>query len=231
VLSEVQGDGRKVTHAYVIFMFLVGVFAGSVSWGMIPAAHDLVLTLLGSQWIPAIPVVQVLAIAVPFNFLAHIHGIILDSRAALRVKLKVQLLSILVLVVLLLGFSHFGILGIAAAVACAEFIRFLMYAVVMKRLLLVPMVDLLKVFAGVVGVAFTTTSVIVTTVFAVDRTSLPVPGRLMVEISTAALTLALVFSWVWARMATMEAFQLLEAKMPVLRDVGRFGTRIWKHRA
>jgi O-antigen/teichoic acid export membrane protein len=228
VLSEIQSDKKKVAQAYVVFLFLVGTFVCAVCFGMIPAAKDLVLTLLGPKWEAAIPIVRILALAVPFIFLSHIHGVILDSQAALGIKLKIQATTVFFLGAAIYLLSKYGLIGFAIAVVIAEIFRFICFLIVMRSLFVVPFADLNRVFSSVVLIFTTTTTLLWITVWGLDTIRLPVPVRLIIEITAGAVSLLFVFSVVWRRLGLIEAFRALENRLPVLQYINRFGQIIYK---
>jgi O-antigen/teichoic acid export membrane protein len=171
VLSEIQKDKKKVAQVYVLFLFLVGSFVSAACLGMVPSAKDIVLTLLGPKWKAAIPVVQILALAVPFSFLSHIHGVIFDSQAALGIKLKIQASAVIFLAMMIYMLSGFGIIGVATTVVLTEAFRFVYFLIAMRSLLLVPLVDLSRIFVSVALIFVTTTLPVPRASLAVSRMS------------------------------------------------------------
>jgi lipopolysaccharide exporter len=228
ILSEIQTDKKKVGQAYILFLFLVGAFVSAVCFGMIPVARDIVLTLLGAKWEAVIPVMQILAIAVPFVFLSHIHGVIFDSQAALGTKLKIQAMTVLVLGATIYLFSEFGLRGFAISVVIAEIFRFICFLIAMRSLLVVSSSDLVRVFSSVILIFTTTTTLLWITVWGLDLINLSVVVRLIIVIPVGAVSLLLVLSIVWRRLGLIEAFRVLEHRLPVLQYINRFGQFIYK---
>ncbi len=228
VLSEIQTDKKKVGQAYILFLFLVGAFVSAVCLGMIPAARDIVLTMLGPKWEATIPVVKILALSVPFIFLSHIHGVILDSQAMLGIKLKIQTSAVLFLGLMIYALSGFGLVGFAVAVVAAEIFRFVCYLVVTRSAFMVSFADLSRVFGSVTLVFTTTTALLWVTVWILDKVSLPVQLRLAIEVIVGAFSLFFIFSVAWGRLGVIDAFRILENRLPLLQRINRFGRLFYR---
>lgn len=119
---------KRQADSLQISLLLVGSYAFSVSLGMIPAAHDLITVLLGDQWIEAVPLLQVLALAVGPVYVSHVMGTTLDAMSALKPKLRIQATKLVVLILLLLALSSKGTIGVVYAVVIAEWFGFLLIA-------------------------------------------------------------------------------------------------------
>ena len=89
---------------------------------------------LGEKWIVAIPVLKILAIATPFNFLSHLGGNVCEATATLNIKLLMQIIYVIILSILLYLMRGFGIREFAMAIVFGEFIRFLAYLFIVKQI-------------------------------------------------------------------------------------------------
>lgn len=119
---------QRQADSLQISMLLVGSYAFSVSFGMIPAAHDLITVLLGDQWVEAVPLLQVLAFAVGPVYVSHVMGTTLDAMGALKPKLRIQATKLVVLILLLLALADKGPIGVVYAVVLSEWFGFLLVA-------------------------------------------------------------------------------------------------------
>lgn len=145
VISRLGGQ-RQIASLQVSTLVL-GSYAFAITWGMIAAAPDIVRVLLGDKWIEAIPILQLLALAVGPQYLSHLVGVTLDAMGELKSKLYIQagvlVLQIAAFVILL----PYGVLGIAGAIVLAEWVRFILMAGLIVRLLHPPMSDFRLIFS------------------------------------------------------------------------------------
>lgn len=140
------GANRQVASLQITVLVL-GSYALAVALGMIVAAPDIVVVLLGKKWLDAIPILQMLALAVVPQYLSHLVGVTLDAMGELKPKLMIQsgVLAVQLLAFALL--ARYGVLGIAAAVVLAEWCRFILMARLVMRLLHPPMHEFRLIFA------------------------------------------------------------------------------------
>lgn len=216
ILSEAQHDRHKVGQAYLVFLFLVGSLTGAICFGMIPAAGDLVRTLLGNKWEEAIPVLQVLAVAVPFVFLSHISGIILDALGLLRPKIGIQSASIVVLMAMMYLLSGHGLVGFALAVVVAEVFKFLAYFRVMKTLFDLPIAAFSKIVGYVIAITALTTAAIWATAKVTVLGGLPHWGALVVEMIVGGISLFALFLVAWSGLGHLQMYKRINDRFPVL---------------
>ena len=132
--SRLQSDRKRLSEAELKLFALVGSLTMSICLGMIPAARNIVLVLLGDQWTGAIDVLRILLLAVPLNFMAHVLSLTMDSAAELKRKTRVQAWVLVVFVVLLVVLSGSGMTGIAWAVVVSELFRLILYALETTRI-------------------------------------------------------------------------------------------------
>ena len=178
--SLVHSDIARLRRAYYNGLMLVAVLVMPISFGIIPAARELVLTLLGSRWVSGIVVLQILAVMVPFNMGTALPSIVCDSTAKLNVKLLLQI-SFVGLVVVLIGLTyHYGINAIAVAVVVANIIRFIAYQILMRRVIAISYTDILKASVPGLLVSAPVVSGIVVTRWLLQ--DLPSGALLLVEI-------------------------------------------------
>ena len=89
-------------------------------WGVATASPQSLSTVLGDQWGAAVPVVSVLALAMPFALVAHFAGILCDATNHLNVKIVIRSSQIALVLALFAALSRFGIVGVAAAYALGQ---------------------------------------------------------------------------------------------------------------
>lgn len=127
--------GQQQIASLQVSTLVVGSYALAVSLGMAAAAPDIVRVLLGEKWLDAVPILQMLALAVAPQYLAHLIGVTLDAMGELKSKLRVQASVLVLQIGAFAALLPFGALGIAGAMVLAEWVRFLLMAALVVRLL------------------------------------------------------------------------------------------------
>ena len=125
---------------------MVGAIATPIAWGVAGAAHEVIVTLLGRQWIAAVPVLAILALAVPFELRTQLAASLCEATASLNVKIAITVGRVAWLAFLLVILARFGIVGIAAAFALSELATHVAYLLVLRRLLTLGRTDLWRAY-------------------------------------------------------------------------------------
>lgn len=117
VYSRIQEDIKRIMGAYVRTGGLSALITGLLVVGLVVFRREVILTVFGPEWIQAVDLVPVLAIA------AWIRSLIAPASAVLLSKNRPDLLAmvssvrILVIIVAVIGLvSRFGVLGVAYSV-------------------------------------------------------------------------------------------------------------------
>jgi O-antigen/teichoic acid export membrane protein len=137
-LSRIHEDSPRLRRAYLSVFSLGCVALFPLCAGIAVAAREIVLVVLGSQWSLAIGLVPWFALAGGCHVASQMCQSLAEARAELNRSLAVQVAYIVALVALLVGtlaFRSRGVWVIAAAVAAAEFLRYLGYLGLMRRIL------------------------------------------------------------------------------------------------
>lgn len=221
VLSSAQSDKQKMASAYLVGWVLIGSLGASISFGLIPAASDAVLTLLGSKWTAAIPIVEIAALAVPFAFLTVLSGIVCDAQGMLWPKLAIQGLTLLVLGLAIYLLRTEGVLGFAKAMVITAAFRLMLYIGLHFGRLPIATSDFLKVNAAVVFTAASSTLSVWQTVRIVHAYNLPAWLSLIVEIASGGAAFALSFGLAWLWLRRMPAFLTLKPHLPLIERIER----------
>lgn len=150
LLAAIQGDRRKVGSVFLLGLGLIGVLGGVFSLSLCAAASPVVALLLGPRWGAAVPIVQLLALAIPVMFMSNLAGVLCDALALLRFKLRVQLFGLVAVASAMLLFYPRGVEGIALALILGETLRLLVYLVSLSRGLAYAAGQVLRVMSCVV---------------------------------------------------------------------------------
>jgi len=133
--SRIQLEIQRLKKAYLSAITLIAALIIPVCIGIMVASREIVLLILGEKWSAAIPVLQILAIAVPISMLSHFGGIVCDATANLNSKFIMQVTYVILLVILFFFFRRFGLTGFATAIVVGELLRNSAYLYLMKRVL------------------------------------------------------------------------------------------------
>ncbi len=139
--SSIQADVPRLRRNYLSSIMVMAAIVVPAGWGTAGAAHEVVLTLLGSQWQNAVSPLAILALAAPLTLLAHLGSVLCDAIAALTPRIIITLARVLWLLLLLVVMAPFGIVGIAVAFALSETITAMAYLWTMHRVLDVCWLD------------------------------------------------------------------------------------------
>jgi O-antigen/teichoic acid export membrane protein len=184
-----QNERDKLRSAYLVSITLVAAIGMPFAWGMAAAASQVVLTLLGSQWTAAIPVLAILSLAAPFTVLTHIGAVMCEATATLNVKLVIVACRLGWFVALLALLGPYGIVGIAIAFASSEFINHIAYLLVMRRMFKLDVADLWRAHSVGLGAGIITGAVVYALGLAMTAVGWLAPITLTVQVVAAALLL------------------------------------------
>jgi len=133
VLSRLQDQPERLKKAYLDTTVVVGMIAMPTLFGLVPAGRELILSLLGEQWIRGIPMLQLLALAMPTIMLSGVAGVVFDATARLGVKLMIQSGFLVLAAGSAIAAIPAGVLGVIAAVCIVNIIRGVVLQVVIGR--------------------------------------------------------------------------------------------------
>jgi O-antigen/teichoic acid export membrane protein len=206
VISRLNNE-RQI-FSLQISVLLVGSYAFAISLGMIAAAPDIVSVLLGNKWLQAVLILQVVVLTVAPRCLSHLIGVTLDAMGALKSKLRIQSSVLLILIVAFVLLSRYGVLGIAAAIVLAEWLRFVLMASLVVQLLHPPIREV-RLILSVVACAGLTSFVLIW--LAANALPYDTPSwlHLLAEILAGAIALLMV-AWVGRKAI---------AQLPVVREL------------
>jgi len=187
--SRLQNDRDRLRSVYVVTITVVAAIGMPIAWGIAGASRQVILTLLGGQWTGAVPVLAVLALAVPFTMLTHISAIMCEATATLNVKIAITAARIAWFAALLAVLSRYGIVGIAAAFALSELFTHVAYLPVMRRILGLGSADLWSAYSIGLPAGLITGLALFGLSAGLTRLGWPAPGILSVQLALGALLL------------------------------------------
>lgn len=88
ILSRLQGQDQTFHNAYGRMIALSCLGACPAAFGFAAVAQDVTPMIFGDQWMPAIPVIQIMALLAPANVLAYFAGPALAAKGRPDVTVK-----------------------------------------------------------------------------------------------------------------------------------------------
>lgn len=143
-LNEVKSDKGRFVKYYQSVNYLLGFVLFGVCIFISVYSKDIVHVLLGSKWNEAAPILQIIALAVPFNLLINYNGLVYDVYAHLNQKILIKIFHMTVMVSLFFLFKSGGIKGIASAYLITETFFYFIYSLVSYRMLKIDVTSILK---------------------------------------------------------------------------------------
>jgi O-antigen/teichoic acid export membrane protein len=144
--SKVQKEIERLKKAYLSTIMVFSAILFPTCLGMASASREIVLVILGEKWITAIPVLQLLSIAVPFNLLSHFGGILCEATATLNIKLFLQVVYLIILGALFYLLRGYSILGFASALVIGEFCRFVAYIFITRKICKITPIEYIQTY-------------------------------------------------------------------------------------
>lgn len=222
ILSGAQDNLQKIANAFLVGWLLIGGLAFAISFSLIPAASDVVLTLLGPQWTSTIPIVKIAALAVPFAFLTVLSGIVCDAQGLLWPKLTIQIAALLTLSGAIYLLHDEGITGIAKAIALTEVVRLILYSGLHLHRLPITASDFIKINAAIIFIsAFATLSVYFASQFALYYLT-PAWLSLIIEVIAGGFSFILSFALVWLPLRALPAIVAIKKHLPIVDSIERY---------
>jgi PST family polysaccharide transporter/lipopolysaccharide exporter len=146
-LAKIQEDTAAMRHALTRSMSLVCMLTMPVVAGLIALANDVVLAVLGDQWIGAAPILQVLCVRGLILSVTALSGPVFQAIGKPQVLPATSFVEQMILLACIYGLAGFGAIGIAWAtvipVMCSGLIAFFLLTRMLRFTwanLLVPIV-------------------------------------------------------------------------------------------
>jgi O-antigen/teichoic acid export membrane protein len=113
--SQIQAQREAVASGFLQSVQLVRLVALPFYCGLAAATEPVVLTVLGPKWAETVPLVRVLAVAMPFLTLQILFAPATNALGHARIALKVSIAGAIIMPVAFLIGVRFGTLGMAYA--------------------------------------------------------------------------------------------------------------------
>jgi lipopolysaccharide exporter len=191
--AKLQSNKQHLAEAEQMLLAVVGSLSMAVCLGMLPAAKDIVLVLLGQKWMESVRVLEILLLAVPLNFMSHVLALTFDAVGELKRKTRIQIVSISFLAISLVFLLPLGLSGIASAVVVSTAIKLGLYITQTKKVMAVPIIKQMKVVLEAVVAGLVVFAGIRIVSAAVANASIAPIVALFFEIVTGGFAITLFF--------------------------------------
>lgn len=190
--SRVQSDPQRIRGAYLSVVRLGAVILFPVAAGMAVAGREIVLVLLGEQWLDAIVLVPLFSIAAALNIMSQLSRLLAEARAKLNglVTLQLGYIAILAILLMLAAVSGGDPWKFAAALMGGEVIRQTAYILFLRRFIAVSTSEVLTAYKPAVFVALAVAGLVALTRLPLVSV-MPALPLLLIEVAAGAIGLAL----------------------------------------
>jgi O-antigen/teichoic acid export membrane protein len=149
-LTRLQDDPERLANAWIRALRLVAAVTTPAMLGVIVVAPEFVHVMLGPQWLGSVVIIQILAWVGLHQSLQSLNSIVLQSRDRTGDLLRWSLLSLAVDVGAVVIGLHWGVVGVAAAIAVGTTLIAPVYLVMTTRCIGLSPWKVLHALAGVI---------------------------------------------------------------------------------
>lgn len=143
VLTRFKSQPERLKAGYLNMLNLVATINAPLLFGVSAVAPLLIPLLIGEQWIPAIPIIQVLAIYAFIRSLGNAGGslILACGRAELSLQWN-MMLTLFIPITIFVSAHFFGLIGVAIGLVLLQVILFFVWYFRIVKLLIGPCIIL-----------------------------------------------------------------------------------------
>ena len=189
-LAARQHDRVRLVEAFWLLLLINGFVSVCLGAGIAAAAPDLVAALLGPQWLAATPLVALMAWGAPASFIYMACGLTLDGMAALRPKLQLQAVLLVIKGLALAWALGQGLWVLVAVIVLAEWLRALAGLRLLRRLLVLPARPLMFLLLALTGLGAAMFTAVWAARTGLASAAVALPWRLGAELAVAAAVAA-----------------------------------------
>ena len=144
--SRLQTEPERFRQAFYKVTLFTSLVAFPTFSGMIIFTRELVLTLFGEQWLPSVPVMQILACAGILNAISFFNSSVFMAMGKPSWKLRLSLLNAVLNLIACLLAVQWGIVAVALAYVVSSYLGFPVGQWAISKLIHVPVRTYLKQF-------------------------------------------------------------------------------------
>lgn len=139
LLSQVQTDLPRLRHVYGSLLRYISIFAFPAGAGLALIASPFVHTFYSARWEEAIPVMQLIAVALAISAIGHVPGIIYKAIGRPEILNQLSIAKLVVTVGVLSVSIRWGIVGVALGQVLLAIVFVAVDGFVVARILEFPM--------------------------------------------------------------------------------------------
>ena len=136
--SRLQTEPERFRQAFYKVTLFTSLIAFPTFLGMIIFTRELVLTLFGDQWLPSVPVMQILGFAGILNAISFFNGSVFMAMGKPSWKLRLSLLNAVLNLIACLLAVKWGIVAVAIAYVVSSYLGFPVSQWTISQLIHVP---------------------------------------------------------------------------------------------
>jgi O-antigen/teichoic acid export membrane protein len=216
--ARMRDSQERVAEVWLNGFTLLAAVVLPALFGLIAVAPDLIPLVVGSQWVPAVPVVQILCVLVMSRTLQIWNVAVLDAAGKPHLNMLLTASVLIALPPSIWFGSAFGIEGVAiaytlAALICGELPSFV---VTTRHLSLKP----LSVLGRLRGIAPSSAAACIAVVFvrqALEDGGIPIEARVSLSVIAGAV-IYLSFLTLFARSVARQLLGMVRSLGPALRS-------------
>jgi lipopolysaccharide exporter len=210
-LSAMQAEPKRLRDGFLVMLMATTLLSAPISAVMSAASADVVRVVLGPAWQDAVVLVHTLALGVPAMFMYVACGITLDSVAALRPKLLLQLSLLPVKVAVLWTLLEHGLGAVAVGMVVCEWLRLALGLLLVQRVLTIPARPLWQALGVGLALAALVYASVLAATWAGQFGQWPAPVRLLADMAAAFLVLSAVLYTCLSRWRSFEPLLSFES--------------------
>ncbi|MGB3532887.1 MAG: lipopolysaccharide biosynthesis protein [Microcoleaceae cyanobacterium] len=146
--SRLQTDLERFRQAFYKVTLFTSVIAFPTFAGMIVFTKELILILFGEQWLPSVPVMQILALAGILNAVSFFSGSVLIAMGKPSWKLRLSILNAILNLIACLIAVKWGIIAVSVAYVISSYLGFPVSLWMISKLIHVPIGAYLKQYTS-----------------------------------------------------------------------------------
>jgi len=190
-LSKLQAEPDRIKRNYLSAHLIIALLFFPATWGMILAAREIVLMLLGPNWTGSIALFQVLLVATPFTFLNSLNGVVFDATANLRNKFNIEIPALFVMLTLAILLAQNG-RWIIICYTFSEIFRYVLYVIRLERIINLNINDVAQLYRSIARNTFFIVGMIALVHTILDWAQVSLPVLLLGQIAAGVTTLIVV---------------------------------------
>jgi PST family polysaccharide transporter len=133
--SQIQQDKQRVIRAFLRTIKSVALIVMPMLLGIWCIAPEFVAVAFGEQWLPAVPILQILCIAGIFQAIPSASGMIFQSQGRPGLELLLNIVRVLLLFCVLMSSVAYGLVVFTSALTVFSALWIVVLFVCLKRLI------------------------------------------------------------------------------------------------